>query len=102
MELTTKEMIEVMQAYEAGCKIECLEKFGRSHRWEYVPEPIWDWSGNIYRIKKEPKRVYVISYEYGGFSYTMCDNTREAARTYVTAVLPGATIKHEFWAKEEV
>ena len=102
MNLTTKEMIEVMQAYEAGSKIECADMYDMPYEWEYTTAPSWDWATRIYRIKKEPKRVYVISYEYGGFSYTMCDNTKEAAQSYVADVIPGATIKHEFWAKEEV
>ena len=54
MSMTTKEMIEVMQAYEEGKKIE------RRHRctdvpWENEPGPYWNWVIFEYRVKKEPK-----------------------------------------------
>ena len=98
---TIKEMIEVMRAYEAGSKIECMDKYDILRRWVVPPEPSWDWSRYIYRIKKEPKRVYVISYEYGVYAYTECFATKESAHAYI-ALVPGATIQHEFWAKEEV
>ena len=51
---TTKEMIEVMQAYENGEQIECLNEFGE---WERYGSPTWDWFHKDYRIK--PKKKYV-------------------------------------------
>ena len=51
---TTKEMIEVMQAYERGEKIEC---FNDGEQWRDVNSPIWDWLHNDYRVK--PKRMFL-------------------------------------------
>ena len=49
---TTKEMIEVMQAFEDGKVIECeVEK----SVWGETSEPAWDWGHFDYRVKKEPK-----------------------------------------------
>ena len=52
---TTKEMIEVMQAYERGEKIECFND--DYEQWKNVDNPIWDWLHNDYRVK--PKKSYV-------------------------------------------
>ena len=49
----TKEMIEVMQAYESGEQIECFN----DEQWKDVNNPIWDWLNNDYRVK--PKKIYV-------------------------------------------
>ena len=50
---TTKQMIEVMQAYDRGEKIECFN----DEQWKDVNNPIWDWLHNDYRVK--PKKIYV-------------------------------------------
>ena len=50
---TTKEMIDVMQAYESGEQIECFN----DEQWKDVNNPIWDWLHNDYRVK--PKIRYV-------------------------------------------
>ena len=49
---TTKEMIEVMQAYESGEQIECFN----DEQWKDVKNPVWDWLYNDYRVKN---KVYV-------------------------------------------
>ena len=46
---TTKEMIEVMQAYERGEQIECFN----DGAWKYVKNPVWDWLHNNYRVKQK-------------------------------------------------
>ena len=51
---TTKEMIDVMQAYERGERIECLNEFGE---WESYGTPTWDWFHKDYRVKPKPKYV---------------------------------------------
>lgn len=51
---TTKEMIEVMQAYERGEQIEFMDC---SREWKDTTNPIWDWARYDYRIK--PKTKYV-------------------------------------------
>ena len=51
---TTKEMIEVMQAYEIGEQIEFMDC---SREWKDTTNPIWDWARYDYRVK--PKKSYV-------------------------------------------
>ena len=46
---TTKEMIEVMQAYDRGEQIECFD----TRKWKDVNNPIWDWLHNDYRVKQK-------------------------------------------------
>lgn len=50
---TVKEMIEVMQAYERGEKIE----FCYGGDWREIDLPSWSWGFQDYRVKQEPKFV---------------------------------------------
>ena len=50
---TTKEMIEVMQAYDRGEQIECFNNM----KWKDVKNPVWDWLNNNYRVK--PNKKYI-------------------------------------------
>ena len=54
---TTKEMIEVMQAYERGEKIEMKFLDSDDCCWMEVIDPLWDWYESDYRVK--PKKKYV-------------------------------------------
>ena len=54
---TTKEMIEVMQAYERGEKIEEHYSYDTKDYWISCGTPIWDWNNFDYRVK--PKKIYV-------------------------------------------
>ena len=51
---TTKEMIEVMQAYVRGEQIEFIDS---SRKWKDTTNPIWDWARYDYRVKPKPKYV---------------------------------------------
>ena len=51
---TTKEMIEVMQAYERGEQIQILDI---NCFWEDKEHPYWNWAQCDYRVK--PKKKYV-------------------------------------------
>ena len=51
---TTKEMIEVMQAYDRGEKIQLLDRLGN---WVDIDMPEWSWGLRDYRVK--PKTRYV-------------------------------------------
>ena len=46
---TTKEMIDVMQAYDRGEQIECFNNM----KWKDVKNPVWDWLNNNYRVKQK-------------------------------------------------
>ena len=51
---TTKEMIEVMQAYDRGEQIQLLNRCGI---WVDIDMPEWSWGLRDYRVK--PKKSYV-------------------------------------------
>lgn len=53
--MNTKDMIEVMQAFEDGKKIEFCERGSRT--WKPDENPEWDWSCIEYRIAPEPKKA---------------------------------------------
>ena len=52
---TTKEMIEVMQAYERGEQIQI--KSEKKDCWDDICNPVWDWGTFDYRVK--PKTKYI-------------------------------------------
>lgn len=55
--MTTKEMIEVMLAYERGEQIEYRERICNCID-DWLPlkddNPFWDWYGSVYRVKPQP------------------------------------------------
>ena len=51
---TTKEMIDVMQAYDRGEQIQLLNRFGI---WVDIDMPEWSWGLRDYRVK--PKKKYI-------------------------------------------
>ena len=50
---TTKEMIDVMQAYERGEKIEVHYLYYPKDYWITCGTPIWDWNNFDYRVKQK-------------------------------------------------
>ena len=53
---TTKEMIEVMQAYVDGKEIEYTNK-NSPMDWLKTKDPLWDWNASDYRVKQAPEYV---------------------------------------------
>lgn len=58
---TTKEMIEVMTAYDNGAEIEVNRGI---NGWEQVLEPTWSWCKFNYRIKEQKKTVTIEKWLY--------------------------------------
>ena len=56
MAKTTKEMIEVMQAFERGEKVEAKDKVWIKSEWGEVKRPCWDWGHFDYRVAPKPKK----------------------------------------------
>lgn len=52
---TTKEKIEVMQAFEEGKKVERKPITGYAIGWTRSESPQWDWAYYDYRVADEPK-----------------------------------------------
>lgn len=61
---TTAEKIAVMQAYEDGKTV--LTKQYSMIKWSpmsgYKDEPYWNWQVNDYKVKPEPKEIWVTTY----------------------------------------
>lgn len=64
--MTTKEMIEIMQAYEDGKIIEYrLKNTKEDEPWVLISKPCWDWDKCDYRIKpKDSYRPYMDANEF--------------------------------------
>ena len=60
--------ISVMQAAAAGKQIECRERCPVSDKWLPNDSPIWNWDEWDYRVKIEPKIIYVTRYADGGLT----------------------------------
>jgi hypothetical protein len=54
----TKKAIEVMQAFVDGKKIETKGP-GEIHHWYEIGDPSWNWLTVEYRVKREPRVIYV-------------------------------------------
>lgn len=67
-------MIEVLQAAKAGKKIQCK---GIGTEWLNEPNPDWNFSRWTYRIKPEPRVIYVNEYPN---SFGAIHHTEEAAK----------------------
>ena len=74
---TTKEMIEVMQAYDRGEQIECFN----DEEWKYVKNPVWDWLHNNYRAKQKkyvpfdtPEEFFAAQRAHGGDLFIRIEN----------------------------
>ena len=57
MAKTLKEKIKVMEHYENGGEVECVEK--GNNNWEIVTKPLWNWDDFDYRIKKQKQKVTI-------------------------------------------
>jgi len=55
MNTTLKEKISIMQAFEDGKEIETEFSTG----WLPAYEPCWNWNEHNYRVKPEPRVVYI-------------------------------------------
>ena len=57
---TTKEIIEIIQAYEKGAQIqekEIVDDVEYYAKWEDVENPLWNFENYDYRVKSKPKYV---------------------------------------------
>ena len=74
--MNTKEMIEVMQAFEDGKDIQFHDGAANS-QWMDATKPGWYWPHYNYRIKKDPKPEKTlenrVKAEYGDFDVVMLE-----------------------------
>lgn len=92
---TTEEMIEVMQGWENGKEIQQKYLYGSDmvHSWTAQAvmsdgKPIWNWASIDYRIKPEPKEIWVNEYkpETHRYSYVVFDDRQEAENAAGAAI----------------
>jgi hypothetical protein len=77
----TKKAIEVMQAFVDGKTVQCSEPEGEAgYGWRAEKEPLWQWDNFRYRVKPEPKEIWVNEYSDGRkYSYDCRDNAISGA-----------------------
>ena len=83
MSCKTEKQIAVMAAYVNGEKIEyamrCTNPVFRAYT---KGEPLWDWNTVLYRVKKEPRRVWMNVYPNGDAHNFMSLAQANACRSY--------------------
>lgn len=83
--MTVDQMIEVLTAYKAGKKIEVKGHDGV--KWHNTPKPAWDFVECDYRVKPEPKVLWVNEYKNGsGYGHTTRENAEGVARESHTRI----------------
>lgn len=96
--MTTKEMIEIMQAYERGEQIEYrIKDFMRDDEWYVQKEfPEWDWRTFDYRVKsKQTYRPYKNAAEFltaqkeHGMNIKLKEHNYYGLPLYITNILIG-------------
>jgi hypothetical protein len=78
---TTKEKMEVMQAYLEGKTILTIPAIATHATWrvmevEHGAEPAWNWYASDYRVKPEPKVIWVNEYKS---EHDICHGSKEGA-----------------------
>jgi hypothetical protein len=81
---STAEKIAIMQAFLDGKTIEAKDPFGSGDKGKWIileGEPNWQWGQLHYRIKPEPKEIWVNEHSHGKlYAY----NTEHAAQVCTT------------------
>lgn len=87
---TTKQMIEVMQAYVDGREVESRSNKGPSV-WGKTYDPIWNWNAFDYRVKK--RKLYAI-YD-NNHTWVDTRSSAEAAERELEGIVDGYYIEFE-------
>lgn len=78
-------MIAVLQAFKEGKAIQYWARCNRGtdENWGDAPNPIWNWASYDYRVKPEPRRVWVNVYDdYMGFAHASREQADALAGIY--------------------
>ncbi len=90
---TIQEQIAIMQAFADGKTIEYRNAL---ERWEPIKDPLWNWTNFDYRIKPEPKVIWVNEYPSG-----RCHVCHETKIDAVHAQHAGAVAVHYIESPEQ-
>ncbi len=86
MSKTLAEMIAVMQAAERGEEIESRSRLPDA-TWTYNPFPSWQWETVEFRVKPQPKVIWVNEYVRHLYAYTTEAEAKENAGANTTRKL---------------
>ena len=75
-------IIPIMEAYKAGKAIQFRDINDPTHHWEDVEHPSWNFNEIAYRVKPEPKELFVNLFDDG--SVTAHNTHAEAVESYNT------------------
>ena len=86
--MNTKEKIAVMQAYIDDKSIEYWSHiYGNWRRLDGDSEPTWGWSNTEYRVKPEPRIIYVVNHVHNFESVYRTEKEALAACLHVGEVV---------------
>ena len=83
MSMTHDEMIAVIQAHKEGKEVEWRPT--GAERWR-LATPLWDFDTCEYRIKPEPKTIWVNEYDDDGYIYNNEQNAKRSAAGHALRV----------------
>ena len=77
-------MIAVMQAFKEGKAIQYWARCNRGtdENWGDAPNPIWNWATFEYRVKPEPRRIWLNWYPTKKCRSSVCYDSREEAASF--------------------
>jgi hypothetical protein len=78
-------MIEVLMAHKAGKPIESRPDAGSDPTYTECTSPVFDFYRNRYRVKEEPKFLFVIYNKYGGPYRYLRDTTQHEADKWLVS-----------------
>lgn len=75
--MNIQEQIAVMQAFDNGKEIECVDRYEGILQWEPCKIPVWNWKDYTYRIAQPKKwyRVGLFHSDYNG-EYVICTENK--------------------------
>jgi hypothetical protein len=83
--MTHDEMIAVIQAHKDGKKLEFRDqRFTKFKEWVQCLEPHWNFKDCDYRIKPEPRILWVVMYLSG--NPAGCFDTKDAAMIHAASI----------------
>ena len=60
--MTVPEMIEVLQAFQAGKTIQSCGRYADTISWSVVTSPHWNFEAYRFRVKPEPRTFWVVTH----------------------------------------
>ena len=77
-------MIAVLQAAKEGKAIQYWARCNRGtdENWGDAPNPIWNWATYDYRVKPEPRRIWLNWYPTKKCRSSVCYDSREEAASF--------------------